>query len=162
MLLYCEILQDSSYIFKKNRLRIKHMLRNVIPVGTAESPLLINFKSWKNARVSFLESVSKYTSIYSPILVALIITAASQFYSSILILLVVTVLLYVAHKLIHDWLLHYLARIKDIEKLFNYIQILIWVYIIWGIFSRSILGYFTKFPVLFRLTFITSFGLVSF
>lgn len=55
-----------------------------------------------------------------------------------------------------------MSRIKEIEKLFNYIQILIWVYIIWGIFSRSILGYFTKFPVLFRLTFITSFGLVSF
>lgn len=77
VLLYCEILQDSSYIFKKNKRRIKHMLRHVIPVGTAESPLLINFKSWKNARVSFLESVTKYASIYSPILVALIITAAS-------------------------------------------------------------------------------------
>ena len=38
----------------------------------------------------------------------------------------------------------------------------IWLYIIWGIFSRSIIGYFTSYAVLFRITFIVSFGLVSF
>jgi len=86
------------------------MLKNIIPVGTTQTPLLINFKTWKNTQVNILESVMKYASIYSPILVALIITAASQFYSSLLILLVVGVLLFVAHKLIHDWLLHYMSK----------------------------------------------------
>lgn len=49
VLLYCEILQDNSYIFKKNKRRIQYMLDKVIPIGTKGSPLLINFKSWNNS-----------------------------------------------------------------------------------------------------------------
>lgn len=138
------------------------MLENIIPKSNPKKPLKINFKAWRNSKFEMLDTLMKFGSIYSPILIILFIAAASQYYASFLITLVIMLSIFVVYKLVFEWLLDYVKRVDAILNFYSYIQLGIWGYIIWGIISRSVLGYFFKIAVLYRITFIVSFGLVAF
>ena len=159
---YSSILNSNSYKLRIQSLRVDHMLENYISSTSAKTPLMINFRKWRTETFELMESSIKRVSVYAPVLLVLFISGASQQVTSMVLTAVILATLFLVYKIVFQWLLDFNNRMESIEKYYVWVQRTIWLYLIWGSFTRSISFEFPDMPILYSISFITCFSLVAF